>query len=75
MGNFGSKIPTWRGHFFVPLKLGTRVGHEKLNIAIFEFYDFAKKIGKKSDSTFEVLVDFFLSPISLKIGSVAVQGK
>ena len=28
--------------FFVPLKLGTRVGHEKLNIALFEFYDFAK---------------------------------
>ena len=35
--------------FFVPLKLGTRVGHEKLNFAIFEFYDFAKKIGEKSD--------------------------
>ncbi len=51
MGNFGSKIPTWRGHFFVPLKLGTRVGHEKLNFAIFEFYDFAKKIGEKSDSS------------------------
>ena len=35
--------------FFVPLKLGTRVGHEKLNFEIFEFYDFAKKIGEKSD--------------------------
>ena len=35
--------------FFVRLKLGTRVGHEKLNFAIFEFYDFAKKIGEKSD--------------------------
>ena len=34
--------------FFVPLKLGTRVGHEKLNIAIFEFYDFAKKKSEKN---------------------------
>ena len=33
--------------FFVPLKLGTRVEHEKLNFAIFEFYDFAKKNRRK----------------------------
>jgi len=50
LGNFGSKIPTWRGHFsFIPLKLGTRVGREKLNFAILEFYDFAKKIREMSD--------------------------
>ena len=39
--------------FFVPLKLGTRVGHEKLNIAIFEFYDFAKKNRRKIRFKFE----------------------
>ena len=61
--------------FFVPLKLGTRVEHEKLNFAIFEFYDFAKKIGEKSDSIFEILEDFFFSPISLKISKVVVQDK
>jgi len=38
--------------FFVPLKLGTRVGHEKLNFAIFEFYDFAKKKSEKNPIKF-----------------------
>ena len=58
MGNYGEiwgilvqKYQRGEVIFFVPLKLGTRVGHEKLNIAIFEFYDFAKKIGEKSDSS------------------------
>ena len=66
MGNYGEiwvilvqKYQRGEAIFFVPLKLGKHVGHEKLNIAIFEFYDFAKKIRKKSDLIFEILEDFF----------------
>merc|ERR1712030_155277 len=42
-----------RSFFFVSLKLSTRVGHKKLYFAIFEFYDFAKKIWKKNPFKFE----------------------
>ena len=54
LGNYGEiwgilvqKYQRGEAIFFVPLKLGTRVGHEKLNFAIFEFYDFAKKNRRK----------------------------
>ena len=78
MGNFGEILGILvqkyqRGEviFFVSLKLGTLVGHEKLNFAIFEFYDFAKKNQKKIRFNFlnfdidsiyiEFPCDFFLS--------------
>ena len=45
-GEFWFKNTNVERSFFFTLKLGTRVGHEKLYFAIFEFYDFAKKSEK-----------------------------
>ena len=47
-------------NFFL-LRLSTRLVHEKLNFGIFEFYDFAEKNWKKSDSISEILEDFFFA--------------
>ena len=59
MGNLGELLGILvqkyqRGEviFFVLLKLGTRVVHEQLNFAIFEFYDVAEKKSEQNPINF-----------------------